>query len=681
MKNIFSPKLYLQGLRKVRTLGIAMAIVMIALNAWLPLMHINDGNMWVQTVEAGEFAPFGMLILIFAPLLVYNMFSYLNERKSSDFFHSLPQKRICVYTSFMVAIFTWIVSVLLVSTAVNSILWSVAKNYTVSVSTVVLTTLGFLILAFVMAGFMALAMMLTGTTVANFLVFLLFFLFIRAFGLFFLYGLEEIAPMFNPMHSWLKIFDWDFFLPIALFARIEDSMSTEASFGNTLLLLYWLLVGAVLFVSSGFAYCLRKSESATKSAPNKIMQNIYRIGVTFPFLMLGAFLLIAEKDSHLYLLCFVVAFLVWIIFELLTTKKIKNVLRSLPLFLIPVLLAGGYVASLHGTKGLIYATTPKSDDIESVKINLHRRTSHFTIVNDGIMENSFIDAVLAATEITDQETIKLVLEAIEDTKESEDWTWEQRVQNGYTYSSTVTVRLYSGRKVTYNLRTCLDLYTEFQNTEDIRETILNNAFSNKDIKRIYVSGFDDVKRAELWETLQKDFEALSDEEKIKYLKMIKAYDPNLNIEVSGIFEGVSFTQVYYLYPEYTPETIRLWRQFYENGTKRTLEDLRWLQDMISKYEKEDVSFVYMEILDYLSAEKLRLYTQDMDVIRDFLLSVSADAHLTDYQNAKNIYQMIVSVEQQDKEAQKTDDIVRTLLLTFSDEDLRMYEEILAHYAK
>ena len=109
MKNIFSPKLYLQGLRKVRTLGIAMAIVMIALNAWIPLTHLNehrtanplDGAINVQSVEAGQFAPFGLLFLIFVPLLVYNMFSYLNERKSSDFFHALPQKRSCIYISFM----------------------------------------------------------------------------------------------------------------------------------------------------------------------------------------------------------------------------------------------------------------------------------------------------------------------------------------------------------------------------------------------------------------------------------------------------------------------------------------------------------------------------------------------------------------------------------------------------
>ena len=200
MKNIFSFKLYSQGLRKVRTAGIAMAIVMIVLNAWIPIRTIDittkdlvygvtDG---IFQVEAGQLAPFGLLVMLFAPLLVYNMFSYLNDRKSSDFYHALPQKRICVYISFMAAILTWIVSVLLASTLVNAMLFSFDRRYTVTPKTILLTVLGFLLLALVTAGFMALSMMLTGTAVANCLVFILFFLFIRACGMFFLYGFSAV---------------------------------------------------------------------------------------------------------------------------------------------------------------------------------------------------------------------------------------------------------------------------------------------------------------------------------------------------------------------------------------------------------------------------------------------------------------------------------------------------------
>ena len=106
MKNIFSYKLYLQGLRKIRTAGVAMAVIIIVLNAWIPIQCISRGGYRgsMTDVDAGMLAPFGFLLMFFAPLLVYNMFSFLNERKGSDFFHSLPQKRICTYLSFMSAV-------------------------------------------------------------------------------------------------------------------------------------------------------------------------------------------------------------------------------------------------------------------------------------------------------------------------------------------------------------------------------------------------------------------------------------------------------------------------------------------------------------------------------------------------------------------------------------------------
>jgi ABC-2 type transport system permease protein len=221
MKNIFSFKLYLQGLRKVRTAGVAMAIVITVSNALFPVLNmISSGRDLGEFDRAPEidsilFAPFGWLVILFAPLLVYNMFSYLNERKSSDFFHALPQKRICIYISFMFAVFTWIVGVLVLTTIVNMLLWVTLTIYVLNATAVVMTFLGFLILGLAMAGFMALAMMLTGTATANWLVFLLFFLFVPVCGEFFLSRFQTMVPMFNSDCSWLRIFEVEFFLPLS----------------------------------------------------------------------------------------------------------------------------------------------------------------------------------------------------------------------------------------------------------------------------------------------------------------------------------------------------------------------------------------------------------------------------------------------------------------------------------
>ncbi len=663
MKDIFSPKLYLQGLRKVRTLGIAMAIVMIALNAWIPLTHMTDhthridGTIEIAYVEAGQFAPYGLLLLIFAPLLVYNMFSYLNERKASDFFHALPQKRICVYISFMSAILTWIVSVLLLSTVINSVLWSAAQYYALTVDTVILTMLGFFILALVLVGFMALAMMLTGTAVSNCLVFLLFFLFIRAFGMFFLYGLESLTPMFNSMYSILGIFEWAFFLPIGLFIKVVDGGSTHGAFGNAGMLIYWFTVALLLLIGSAIAYCLRKSENATKSAPNRIMQNIYRIGVTFPFMMLGAFLFITQQDFYSCLLCMLVGFLVWVIFELLTTKKIKNVLRSLPLVLIPVLMTVCFAVSLYATSNSIQKNTPDRDKIVGAKIDV--AYGRLNLVN----------AVLAVTESQSPEMLDLVYQAIEDTKACKDMTWEERSKQGYVYRETVIVRLKSGRKVAYNLTTKTDLYEAFRTSVNIREKIILGIFSEDNVYSIYEMEMPQTVYEEIWNAMKTDFEALSDEKKDEYLALSLANRKGMAFYVKGSYQDMGFNQMFCINSTHTPTAMNLVLQYHEKNKAGTLEKLRAFKDQVFQYTK--TNYVFMEIYSYVDDNSWNVLTYDLKVIQEFLRTLPIDEHLTDYQNGKNLYR-VTFTSRPDISQAKTEG---AFVLTLSEEDIQRYKEI------
>ena len=108
---IFSTKLYLQAIKKIRSGGIAAAICIIVLNAIIPIISIIERSnispyteIRINIVSSSLFAPFGLLFILFAPLLVFLMFSYLNERSKSDFYHSIPQTRVCVYLSFIAAV-------------------------------------------------------------------------------------------------------------------------------------------------------------------------------------------------------------------------------------------------------------------------------------------------------------------------------------------------------------------------------------------------------------------------------------------------------------------------------------------------------------------------------------------------------------------------------------------------
>lgn len=674
MKDIFSVKLYLQGLRKVRTAGVAMGIIITVLNAWIPIQCLAEGARASGPieVEAGFFAPFGFALMLFAPLLVYNMFSYMNERKASDFFHSLPQKRICVYLSFMAAVMTWIVSVLCVSALVNTVLWGMASGYVLETGAVLLTLLGFLLLAMVMAGFMMLAMTLTGTAVANVLVFFLFALFIRSCGLFFLYGFSDLTPMANMDNSFLRIFRLDFYLPIGLFVQIFDGGS--AWLENVWFFLYWFFVAIVLLAVSAVCYCRRRSESASKSAPNRFMQNIYRIGVTLPFLLFGAYWRIMDGESYVTLLCGIVGFLVWVVFELLTTKKIKNVIRTLPLFLVPVILAGGYAASVRLASDAFYANTPERDQIKGA-------------IYESQNTGGLLNAVMNSTEVQDPDILDHVYEAIEQTKESRNWTWSERNEHGYTKNATVTVIFQSGRRVTYDLTSSIDLFQGFRYADEIIAKGLDICQISVEDVSMNVN-LNVNQRFRVWEAFLADMESLTAEELERYMRLNETIaSKKFNITVKGYYEDIYLRQSYFLDKQYTPQAIALLMEFYEE--QDPVGELREIVSEISQAKSDEIFYANMIVYE---GSEIVIYHSEFDVIKEFLMSLELDSHLTDYANSEYIYRFVLEIQWNDfsvatdaplQSSTAIDDgkyetvhgINTELYLTLSKEDIERFHQI------
>ena len=677
MKDIFSVNLYAQGLRKVRTTGVAMAIVITVLNAWVPIQNMASRIHHTTAVEvnAGEFAPIGFAVMLFAPLLVYNMFSYLNDRKGSDFFHALPQKRVCVYISFMSAVVTWIVSVLCLTTLVNTVLWSMAESYSLSLKTVLLSSVSFLILALVTAGFMALAMTLTGTAVSNCLVFFLFFLFVRACGTFYFYGFADSTPMFTPTHSWLKFFEASFFLPLGIVFRLYDG--TDAGMiKNVWFFLYWAVVAIALFALSAWTYCRRRSEDATKSAPNRLMQNLYRIGVTFPFLMIGVYFIIAREEPYLFFLCVIAALLVWVIFELLTTKKIKNLLRSLPLLLIPAILAGGYAGAVYLTQRVFYASTPEREELESVRLE----------ISSSVL-SSWEYTLLTTTEITDPGVLDQVYEAIGQAKEAGSMTWNEKTNHGYIHNDTVTITLRSGRRVTYQLQSAIDLPAAFANAPQIREKW--TSVMESDIERVECSKLLPETKDRIWEAFKEDFEALSEADKSAYLRLCDevAWYQTFSLRIYANYKGQAFNENFVLDPRYTPKAHTLLLGTFGDAAS-VQSELIGARELLSEMTKNQTPYIYMAISEYTTWNSgVSLHSHDFDVIKKFMESLEIDAHLTDYANAKHVYHFVLQLEtpvpeSTDPSVEKTpteNGELRNLdmYLTFSDKDLETFRQIVA----
>ncbi|MBQ8496497.1 MAG: ABC transporter permease [Clostridia bacterium] len=690
MKNIFSKSLYLQGLRKIRTAAIAMAIIIIAVNALVPIICIVDSqfdfpgmNRSVQIIEAPVAAPAGLGMILFAPLLTYIMFSYLNERRASDFYHSLPQKRICVYISFIAAILTWIAATLIASAILNAILWGIARYYSVSVLAMVMSTVTYFITALMLVGFMALAMTVTGTAVSNILVFILFALFIRAFGLFFLYGLQEVAPIFNVTNSWLGIFDFDFFLPLRLFMDF-DTYNRELGFYDAGLLCYWAVVGILLLVAAGFFYHRRKSESATKSAPNQIMQHIYRIAVTFPFMMLMMFMILLDENFESYHLIFIVfAALVWIIYELLTTKKIKNVLKSAPLFLVPVLLSLGYVGSVYAARGVVYNTTPERDEIVSVQMDGGSNRYYGT----------WDAAIVYSHSVEDPDVLDMVSVALAETKETLHMTSSERYQQGYTGQATLTLELKSGKKVTYNLVSRFEFYNTLVNSDDLY-ALCHTLPPDEMIDSIHVDSLSlrEYQNA-IWAAFREDYAAMNDQEKAGYYNWNNRSSYTMTyIYINGTYRDRNFHGQYGLDPQFTPKAYALYME-YHNRENPPLKGLENVRDTLNAIENPENHLVSLEIIG-TDKTNASIFTEDIRVIKEFLNTLEIDKHLIEYTTAKTIYEVNTYVDTDSANYYMVDEnglkqyvevedanyyINNTYYVTLSDEDIKMYYEIEKKY--
>lgn len=103
-KPIFSPRLYLDGLKQLRLIGIA-GLVILALEAILipvggVLSQMDREFVSVELVGFMNMHP--MLVLCFcvlAPLMTLYLFQFLNKRNASDFYHAIPETRLCLFSA------------------------------------------------------------------------------------------------------------------------------------------------------------------------------------------------------------------------------------------------------------------------------------------------------------------------------------------------------------------------------------------------------------------------------------------------------------------------------------------------------------------------------------------------------------------------------------------------------
>ena len=391
---LFSLPLFWQGIKKLRIPGIAMAISVIGLNIIMPLtaaasdrsrhaMYQNYldskatewGGMYeiptMRVVDSfNEFAPVALALLVFAPLLAFLMFSYLNDRGKSDFYHSIPQTRLCAYVSFSAAIAAWLSAVLLATTALNLILWSTAIYHTMMIGEILAVMACILLGSLLTMAIATLAMTLTGTTVSNLFVAVLIFLAAPIVYWECFEAMYDIAPVYLIEDSWTRLLTIENYYPFALFSAV---LSGAGRYGNVIFdgatIAYTVFLTVGLWVAGGALYHIRRSEMANQSAPNRLLQHIYRCAVTLPLLLWPLLDGIHNgfDESHLWIIF--LALVLYILYELSTVKKIKPMLRSLPVFGILIAVCLTIYGSLFLVHLGVQADVPARQSVKTVSVS------------------------------------------------------------------------------------------------------------------------------------------------------------------------------------------------------------------------------------------------------------------------------------------------------------------------
>ena len=575
MKYFFNFKLYLEGLKKIRLVGIIAGIVVLVSNALPPIVSLlnsrNESYVGYEPnttiLTASNFAIPSLLLLFLTPFFFLSMYSFLNKRNESDFYHAIPYKRSCVLITFLASIYTWIWGILLVSLLLTGALWAVCPHVTFAFSVIPQLFGVYAATALYIGSFVLLAMTLTGTAISNLAVSGILLFFVRIVGALVTVILEDMVFLLDLAYSPLRFLSMRYYLPAAILTSFYDS----SIFKSVGLWVYSFIVMALLYALGIFCYCRRKSESANKSALNRKLQHVFRCAFTLPLALMTAWCIVIGEDLSFTVVLLVLTVMAYFLYELITTKSLRYTLRSAPLLLVPFLCCALILGGCFLTRASVLESDYGPEDIAAV------RTYTYSNLFDMFMRGSESYESLATenVRIPDREAAKIVSEALErtilDAKGEERIRWEENM-----HTEHIEITLKSGRRVgrriVFQETEYKSLMNAIKSSEDYRKAYISLPESKR-IQSIYAPMCDGASNRDLmrlWETFANEYNKLTDDEKVKFKDQYRSVynygeyitdseygsgtlTSELFLNVYGAIGTDTFTSSYYI-PESFTET-------------------------------------------------------------------------------------------------------------------------------
>lgn len=381
----FNPRMFWEGFRQLRTVGI-LALVILTLAAILMPVGIAISELTVEEpvysvrlVSLLNMHPLLTLLMPLAPLMVLMLFQFLNQRKSGDFYHALPVSRAGLFFSLFAAVMAWVLLIAVVSTAASLITTlCFPMLFQITFSSILPFLTATLSGALLLAGCAAVAMCITGTLFTNVLVTgLLFFAprFLMIYVSEILQNIIEIIPgqYNNPF------LDLSYNIPYALVAWVFTGDSTvSVLLDNWSGCLYTAVMGFVLLLLANFLFRIRHSEAAGQSASTPLLQTVYRLLITFLVTLIPVAIIVDRltsdfgfdpEDYFILLVLYLIAAVAFCVYELITTKKPRQLLKIAPSFLIVLAADAVLLLGIAGGYHSVLSFRPKASEIDAVSFS------------------------------------------------------------------------------------------------------------------------------------------------------------------------------------------------------------------------------------------------------------------------------------------------------------------------
>ena len=592
---MFNVGLYREGLRKTRTLACLFLAVMVLVSIFVPVSQILD---YLKGIKQGwgveEIYVYGLdgtfmsmfALFVGAPIITLSMFSFLNKRSSSDFYHAIAHKRETLFASFIAATLTWVVGGMWLSTTISLLIYGAFPYATVDFTSVLLVIIGLSAACLLVIAVTALAMAITGTSLSNIITALLILFLPRSLVSFFIFVITSNALIVSNENFGL-FGNFTLQIPIGIFTLSGSGETIHQMIINGTL--YTFTLGLIYLVVAGVLFKRRQSEIAANPA-SRFTQSVIRIIVTF-IITLPAIAMMVESfndsanESISVIATYLVALVIYFGYEFVAARKLPKFIEMIPGIMVVVALNLFFILGLNLSQTIILREIIPTEVSSAIIIDT--RVNHWS-------HKSYADLNLANVAILDEAINEFLSESLNENirmlissdSNGSDW-WEHR-------EVRVEFNMDSGRTMTRNVRIFEpEIFTELLIGDQVyRDTLLTlpdmpddiffeiphgmigRDLSEEQMRVVYDLLLEEVSEVdfETWhhlielyfeETWHHDFYETSHTVKeLEHSEKLDDFEIYAWIEVSGVKNGQHYTSVYPL-TELTPRTLERFLSYLE----------------------------------------------------------------------------------------------------------------------